>query len=57
MTALLAVLLAARVLELGPTRAQRESAATGLEFPFAARADQELTSATVRLAADGMEKL
>jgi len=56
-TALLAVLLAARVLDLGPTRAQRESAATTLEFPFAARADEELTRATVRLAVDGITSL
>src|SRR5205085_11464061 len=56
-TALLAVLLATRLLELGPTRAQRESAAPGLEFPFAARADEELTGATVRLTVEEMEKL
>ncbi|MFL5410095.1 MAG: cellulose biosynthesis cyclic di-GMP-binding regulatory protein BcsB [Myxococcales bacterium] len=52
MTALLALLLAARVLELGPTRAQRESAATSLDFSFAARADEELTGATVHLTLD-----
>jgi len=57
MTALFAALLAARVLDLGPTRAQRESAAPALEFPFAARADEELTGATVRLTVDGMEKV
>ena len=57
MNAIVAVLLAARVLTLGPTRAQRESAATSLEFSFAARADQELTGATIRVAAEQMEKL
>ena len=57
MTALVAVLLATRLLELGPTRAQRESVAPGLEFPFAARADEELTGATVRLTVEENEKL
>src|SRR5207248_3553012 len=56
-TALVAVLLATRLLELGPTRAQRESVAPGLEFPFAARADEELTGATVRLTVEENEKL
>lgn len=36
-----------RVVELGPTAAQRASSAAQLEFPFAARADEELIAATV----------
>ena len=39
-----------RFVELGPTRAQRDSSAPSLEFPFLARADEELTSARVRIA-------
>jgi hypothetical protein len=38
-----------RIVELGPTRAQRESSVPTLEFPFTARADEELTGARVRL--------
>ncbi|MCA1825656.1 MAG: cellulose synthase complex periplasmic endoglucanase BcsZ [Myxococcales bacterium] len=45
-------LLAAAVMTLGPTKAQRESAAAALDFPFVARADEELTNATVRLTFD-----
>jgi Bacterial cellulose synthase subunit len=41
---------AARYVELGPTRAQRDSNAATLDFPFTARADEELTGAAVRLA-------
>ena len=39
-----------RFVELGPTRAQRDSSAPVLEFPFIARADEELTVARVRIA-------
>lgn len=39
-----------RFVELGPTRAQHDSSAPLLEFPFIARADEELTFARVRLA-------
>jgi cellulose synthase operon protein B len=38
-----------RTLELGPTRAQRDSSVPVLEYPFTARADEELTGARVRL--------
>lgn len=38
-----------RFVELGPTRAQRDSSAALLEFPFIARSDEELTGARVRL--------
>ena len=41
---------AQRLVELGPTRAQRDSGVPVLEFPFSARADEELTGARVRLA-------
>ncbi len=39
-----------RVVALGPTKAQAASSAPALEFPFVARADEELTGVTVRLA-------
>ena len=61
--AALVLLLAAaaraeRYVELGPTRAQRDSSAAGLDFPFTARADEELTGAAVRIAFAGpMESL
>ena len=38
-----------RAVELGPTRAQRDSSVPVLEYPFTARADEELTGARVRL--------
>ena len=38
-----------RFVELGPTHAQRESSVPALDFPFTARADEELTGARVRL--------
>jgi Bacterial cellulose synthase subunit len=41
-----------KVVELGPTKAQRDSNAPLLEFPFVARADEALTGARVRLAFD-----
>ena len=41
---------AERFVELGPTRAQRDSSASSLDFPFTARADEELTGAAVRIA-------
>lgn len=44
---------AERFVELGPTRAQRDSGAASLEFPFSARADEELTGAAVRVAFSG----
>lgn len=44
---------AGRFVELGPTRAQRDSGAASLEFPFSARADEELTGAAVRVAFAG----
>jgi endo-1,4-beta-D-glucanase Y len=47
---LLAAAAGERFVELGPTRAQRDSSAPQLEFPFIARADEELTAARVRLA-------
>ena len=40
---------AERYVELGPTRAQRDSNAAALDFPFTARADEELTGAAVRV--------
>ncbi len=40
---------AERVVELGPSRAQRESSVAALDFPFTARADEELTGAAVRI--------
>jgi cellulose synthase (UDP-forming) len=52
---------AGRYVELGPTRAQRDSSAASLDFPFTARADEELTGAAVRIAlaapVDSMEVL
>jgi Bacterial cellulose synthase subunit len=39
-----------RVLDVGPTEAQRESGAAVLELPFLARADEELAGARVRVA-------
>ncbi|HZR07012.1 MAG TPA: cellulose biosynthesis cyclic di-GMP-binding regulatory protein BcsB [Myxococcales bacterium] len=42
-----------RYVELGPGRAQRDSSAASLEFPFVARADEELTGAAVRIAFAG----
>lgn len=41
---------AERFVALGPTRAQRDSSAPQLDFPFLARADEHLTSARVVLA-------
>lgn len=55
MRLLLATLLAAapalaeRVAVLGPSKAQRDSSAAVLDYPFLARADEELTGAKVRL--------
>jgi len=40
---------AERFVELGPTKAQRDSSAAALDFPFTARADEELTGAAVRI--------
>jgi cellulose synthase (UDP-forming) len=49
---------AERFVELGPARAQRDSSAAALDFPFTARADEELTGAAVRIAfAAPMESL
>ena len=44
---------AERFVELGPTRAQRDSSVPALDFPFTARADEELTGAAVRIAFAG----
>lgn len=38
-----------RAVALGPTRAQVDSSAQSLDFPFTARADEELTGARVRI--------
>ena len=38
-----------QIVELGPTKAQRDSNAPVLEFPFVARADEALTGAHVRV--------
>ena len=40
---------AERFVGLGPTKAQRDSSAAALDFPFTARADEELTGAAVRI--------
>jgi hypothetical protein len=59
--AVLSVALAARgerVVDLGPSRAQRESSVAALDFPFTARADEELTGAAVRISfSDPVESL
>ena len=39
-----------KIVELGPTKAQRDSNAPVLQFPFVARADEAITGAHVRLA-------
>lgn len=49
---LLAAAAAGRFVELGPGKAQRDSAVASLDFPFIARADEHLTGAAVRLAFD-----
>ena len=44
---------AERFVELGPTKAQRDSSAAALDFPFTARADEELTGAAARISFAG----
>jgi cellulose synthase (UDP-forming) len=44
-----------KVVQLGPTKAQRDSNAPMLDFPFVARGDEALTGARVRLALDSAE--